>query len=158
STGQALRGSMGEMQATSLANARARFFVLAVLASAVAPASLDAQPAKPFPPLDVSVRQAWERAGAQVTWLALSDRGFPHHTDKSPGEGQAWPCLRVEEWKPGMAAGLPAPPTPFAMSLLDLGRDGEALRELGPLMQLQALHLAGVELSDADWKELAKLI
>ena len=121
---------------------------------------------RPLPP---SVAEAWEAAGARVSWTGTGSDGRPE--SRSTPDGLADPVPLIE-CRSGDFGRLPAPPVPFALDLrrVDLSEGGHqelnlrrsvltdaAIEYLAGLRELRELRLDGMGLTDAGLKHLAGL-
>jgi hypothetical protein len=114
-------------------------------------------------PLSKETVEPWKNAGAQVGWTRVG-RGF--HFELGPenwgGEGPKsgdLPALsfRPENWKEGVLRKLPAPTTAFGLHLVGIELTDADLKDLVGLKHLQKLELTHTKVTDAGLKELIPL-
>ena len=105
--------------------------------------------------LPEAIVKAWKEAGAGVGWMPVDKNGFFRFWGVHvPGD---LPAFGFSVWKEGQLAKLPAPMTPFGLSLFHAQVTDAGLKELAGLKSLQSLILNGTQVTDAGLKELAGL-
>ena len=128
------------------------------------------------------VAAAWQKAGAEICWLARTGNDGWHWTTAKPASKNAWSCMRFAPKKPMPDFGkLPVPDVPFALfvgqsdlnnaDMKQIARfqtvvylsislsqvDDAGLQELIPLESLRCLDASGPKFTDKGAKYLAKL-
>ena len=103
-----------------------------------------------------AVTAAWRKAGAEIGWMDASIE-FGNHmfygaVQRTKGDLVAF---RLADSQSATLKGLPQPDFPFGLSLRGPKVTDADLKELAPLKQLQALHLAETKITDVGLKELA---
>src|SRR5262245_20998303 len=106
-----------------------------------------AEPAKEaVPSLSPELMAAWNKAGAEVGWMAVGRNGFKvwneWHPDIKGKKGQV-PAFRFSDWKVGIVGNLPQPQQPFGLDLGTSGITDAGLKEVAELKNLHSLCLAG---------------
>src|SRR5262245_2121566 len=117
-------------------------------------------PAKPEPPkpLPEEIVKEWKKAGADVGWIWKNEFGnnllIVSEKNGRPGDV---PAFLFKPWKEGVLPKLPAPESPFGLSLASTQVTDAGLKELAALKSLQSLHLRATQVTGAGLKELAAL-
>jgi hypothetical protein len=104
---------------------------------------------------------AWQKAGARVGWMRVSEFGTPMFLRDEAGKAGDVPAFQFRPWKRGVLANLLAPGVPFGLDLQDVsiitGVTNAGLKELAGLKSVHTLSLGGTRVTDAGLKELAGL-
>jgi Leucine-rich repeat (LRR) protein len=113
------------------------------------------------------LRVAWKKAGAGVGWIqGLSRPAFREARDDldpwlNTGRGLRVlgevPGFEFKSWSPTLTADLPAPQSPFGISLTGTETTDAGLKELVRFKSLQVLYLAHTSVTDAGLEELPAL-
>jgi hypothetical protein len=86
---------------------------------------------------------------ADVVWYTLT------FVPRDEGQKGDIPAFRLRAWQAGLLPKLPEPEVPFGLDLTKLPLTDRWLVDLRGLKNLQALNLAGRQITDAGLKELA---
>ncbi len=120
----------------------------------------DVEPKSESKPLPARIVKAWEEAGADVVWIALSNVGylqFHGGKDLAGWDGPPVPAFRFKDWPAKGLEGLPVPAQPFGLCLFDTEMGDKGLATLARLKAVSLLRLDGTKVTDEGLKHLAGL-
>jgi internalin A len=115
-------------------------------------------------PLPEAIEKAWAAAGAEIGWMRMLHMGeqMPDiytltFVPRDVAQSGDIPAFRLRGWEAGLLAKLPEPQVPFGLDFTELPLTDRWLVDLRGLKNLQALNLAGRQITGAGLKELAGL-
>jgi hypothetical protein len=110
-------------------------------------------------PLPEAIEKAWAAAGAEIGWMRIDVRMYDRmrltFVPRDEGQKGDIPAFRLRAWQAGLLPKLPEPEVPYGLDLTKLPLTDRWLVDLRGLKNLQALNLAGRQITDAGLKELA---
>jgi internalin A len=160
-----LRGRMATVMLVGMMLGIARVFL-----AAQEPPEQEAKPVAQAPaqqkptPLPEDIEKAWAAAGAEIGWMRMLHMGeqMPDiytltFVPRDVAQSGDIPAFRLRGWEAGLLAKLPEPQVPFGLDFTELPLTDRWLVDLRGLKNLQALNLAGKQITGAGLKELAAL-